>query len=255
MCRRGQGPLIRVQFYNSRDLCASGISKIGEALSEAPAKLPMTASSLRERRHERIEDTVAGEIARAIRTRAPDSGRLLHIHARHGGQTLLFRDQLTSPERPVIYDEKDERDPAVRSATDFWLIDVETAAFPAADGKFDLVVWNRELVTVKNVGPALCEARRVLRSGGMLVVTVPNLAALHNRMLLLAGRQPSTLHIANGDHIRGFVVPSMTRYLQRDLGFEILQITGVGLAPISGAVLPGLLRGLSHSVIWILKKA
>jgi SAM-dependent methyltransferase len=230
-------------------------NKIGEALGDTPAQLPMTMSSLRERRHERIEDSVAGQIARAIRILAPGGGRLLHIQARHGGQTLLFRDQLTSPERPVICDEKDERDPAVRAATNFWLIDVEAATFPVADGQFDLVIWNRELVTVKNVGPALREVQRVLRPGGMLMVTVPNLAALHNRMLLLAGRQPSTLHVGNGDHIRGFVVPSMTRYLERDLGFEVLEITGVGLAPITGAVLPGLLRGLSHSVIWILRKA
>jgi predicted SAM-dependent methyltransferase len=43
------------------------------------------------------------------------------------------------------------------------------------------VVWNRDLVTVKNILPALRETRRVLLPGGLLVVAVPTLAALHNR--------------------------------------------------------------------------
>ena len=83
------------------------------------------------------------------------------------------------------------------------------------------------------------EVRRVLRPGGVLVVAVPNLAALHNRLLLLAGRAATTLHIGNGDHVRGFAFRSMTEFLTRDLGFQVLQVTGVGLAPVTAAVLPG----------------
>ena len=94
----------------------------------------------------------------------------------------------------------------------------------------------------------------MLRPGGVFVVAVPNLAALHNRLLLLAGRQPTTLHIGNGDHIRGFAIPSMTGFLTRDLDFELLRVTGVGLAPVSAAVLPGPLRGVSHTVVWALRK-
>ena len=115
--------------------------------------------------------------------------------------------------------------------TDFRQVDVEAAAFPAADGDFDLVIWNRELVTVKNLGPALREVQRVLRPGGVFVVAVPNLAALHNRLLLLAGRQPTTLHIGNGDHVRGFTIRSMTEFLTRDLDFELLRCHRGGPRP------------------------
>ena len=132
-------------------------------------------------------------------------------------------------------------------------MNIEAAEFPAPDDHFDVVVWNRDLVTVKHILPALRETRRVLRPGGLLIVAVPNLAALHNRLLLLAGRQPTTLHINNGDHVRGFTIPSMTRFLERDLGFHTLQVVGVGLAPITGAILPRPLRGLSHTVVWVLR--
>ena len=214
---------------------------------------PGTLQATRERRHERIEASVVGEIARMIRALAPDKRRPLQIQPGRGRQTLLFRDQLAAPHRPVIYDGEDKRDPAVSAETDFRQVDVEAAAFPAADGDFDLVIWNRDLVTVKNLGPALREVRRVLRPGGVFVVAVPNLAALHNRLLLLAGRQPTTLHIGNGDHVRGFAIRSMTGFLTRDLDFELLRVTGVGLAPASTAVLPGPLRGISHTVVWALR--
>jgi hypothetical protein len=209
---------------------------------------------IRERRHERLEQAVVAEIAQQIKTLAPGQRRLLQIDAGSGLQTLLYRDQLDRPERPVIYDREDTRAPEVVSDTELVLVDIERAVFPAPDEHFDLVVWNRDLVTVKNLVGALQEARRVLRPGGVLVVAVPNLAAVHNRLLLLVGRQPTTLHINNGDHVRGFAAMSTTRFLERDLGFSVLRMVGVGLPPITGAVLPRPLRGVSHTVVWVLRK-
>jgi SAM-dependent methyltransferase/predicted O-methyltransferase YrrM len=225
-----------------------------KAGSSAEARPLSVVHVTRERRHQRIEDGVISEIARTIKALAPGISRLLQIQPGHGRETLLFRDQLADPDRPVIYDGEDTRDPAASAATDFRQVNVEAAAFPAADGDFDLVVWNRDLVTVKNLGPALREARRVLRPGGILVVAIPNLAALHNRLLLLAGRQPTTLHIGRGNHVRGFAIHSTTEFLTRDLGLELLRVTGVGLAPVSAAVLPTPLRGVSHTVVWALRK-
>ena len=119
-------------------------------------------------------------------------------------------------------------------------MDIETAEFPAPDEQFDVIVWNRDLVAVKNVVAALQEVNRVLRPRGVLVVAIPNLAALHNRLLLLAGRQPATLHINNGDHVRGFTIASTTRFLERDLGFRVLRIVGVGLPRSRAAACHGL---------------
>jgi Methyltransferase domain len=215
---------------------------------------PTTSQAARVRRHEQIETTVVREIACVIRSLVMSEGRLLQVQARQGLQTLLFRDQLVRPERPVIYDQEDVRGPEARAETSLSEVDLETAEFPAPGGQFDLVVWNRDLVTVKNVVPAFREVRRVLQPGGFLIVAVPNLAALHNRLLLLAGRQPTTLHVSNGDHVRGFAAPSMTRLLEHDLGFRIERIVGVGLAPVTGAVLPRPLRGLSHTIVWVARK-
>lgn len=214
----------------------------------------MDTGTARDLRHRRIELSVSLQIARAVRDRAPSGARILQIQPHQGRETLLLRDQMDRPDRPVVYDRQDARDAEARAGTQFEPVDLESAAFPAADGIFDIVVWNRELVTVKNAVPALREARRVLSPGGFLVLAVPNLAALHNRALLLAGRQPTTLHIDNGDHVRGFAFDPMTRFLERDLDFRIVKITSVGIAPVTGVILPRPLRGVGHTVVWVLQK-
>lgn len=208
----------------------------------------------RQARHARIELAVTVEIARAVRNLGPPGARILQIQAHEGQETLLLRDQLIRPGRPVIYDQEDHRDAEAKAVTDFERVDLESEAFPAPSGLFDVAIWNRNLVTLKNAVPALREARRVLSPGGLFVLTVPNLAALHNRALLLAGRQPTTLHINNGDHVRGFAVASMTKFLERDLGFGVLSFTSVGIAPVTGAPLPRPLRGIGHTAVWILRK-
>ena len=212
------------------------------------------ATTPREQRHDRIERTVAGEIAWQAGRLGLDAARMLQIQPGPGQQTLLYRDQLTRPRRPVIYDVADTRDREAAGQTSFVAVDFEAARFPAPDGHFDLIVWNRELVTVKNTMPLLTEARRILRPGGVLILAVPNLAALHNRLLLLAGRQPSTLHVTDGDHVRGFTSLALTRALSGDLGFQIREITGVGLAPVSGAVQHRALRTISHTIVWVLAR-
>jgi hypothetical protein len=209
--------------------------------------------TLRERWSTALEVAVVRQIAQVVRTLALEEVRLLEVDARHGRDTLRYRDETFRAGRPMIYAEQDLRDPEARAETDIAVVDLEKARFPAPDDFFDLVVWNRGLVRLKNPVPALQEVRRVLRPGGILVVAVPNLAALHNRLLLLAGRQPTT-HVKNGQYVRGFTCRSMRRLLQHDLGFLVQQFAGVGVAPFTGADAPSPLRGLADTIVWVLRK-
>jgi hypothetical protein len=242
-------PVARHRAVRAADLRAIEANPSYRAL-----RAPKGSSTARERRHEQIELSVVREIALVIREVAPPEGRLLQIQPPPGPAVLLFRDQMTRPARPVIYDQADVRDRQVRSATDLEKVDFESSRWPAPDNYFDLVIWNRELVTLKNAVSALREVRRIVRPAGSLLLAVPNLAAMHNRLLLLAGRQPTTLHIANGDHVRGFAAATMTQVLERDLGFRVEHLIGVGIAPVTSARLPWPLGDLGHTTIWVLRK-
>lgn len=212
-----------------------------------------SAGSRRDRRHRETQLRVLAQMARLVRAYAEGRARLLDIGGMGGFQSVVLRDQLDRPATPVLFAERDERPPDMRGEVEFRRVDLERDRFPADDASFDVAVWNRDLVTVKDVVHPLREVRRVLAPDGLLVLSVPNLAALHNRLLLLGGRQPTTLHIAE-DHVRGFAPVSFAQFLRRSLGFRELEVRSVGLHPFTSAVLPGPLRGLGHTVIWLLAK-
>jgi SAM-dependent methyltransferase len=215
--------------------------------------LPRTASP-RIRLHRRIQARVVAEISHMLRLFARGRRRLLEIDAGRGLQTVVFRDQLPRAETPWVYAPEDRRDREVARQTEFAVVDIEAGTFPADDASFDVVVWNGELVTLKHLTEPLAEVQRILRRGGLFIVALPNLAALHNRLLLLAGLQPTTLHIADGDHVRGFAMRSMTRFLREEYGPRLLRVTGVGLPPFTSGVMPSPLRDLCHTAIWALEK-
>src|SRR5258708_21114299 len=90
---------------------------------------------------------------------------------------------------------------------------IERDVFPYEDNFFDVVMANQILEHTKELFWIFDQISRVLKVGGHLIVGVPNLAALHNRLLLAAGLQPSPLK-NNSAHIRGFTKGDILRFLQ-----------------------------------------
>jgi SAM-dependent methyltransferase len=82
-------------------------------------------------------------------------------------------------------------------------LDLERDRLPFPDNSIDMIVANQVLEHCKEVWWILHECTRVLRTGGHLAIGVPNLASLHNRILLLFGRQPTPIQ-NNSAHVRGY---------------------------------------------------
>ena len=106
----------------------------------------------------------------------------------------------------------------------------EGAALPLAEDAFD-VVWAGEVLEhVADVAGLLAEVRRVLRWGGTLLVTTPNLPRLAVALEALRGAPLEQRLDPRADHLRFFTARTLAALLQ-DAGFTDAAVRAHGGPP------------------------
>jgi SAM-dependent methyltransferase len=116
---------------------------------------------------------------------------------------------------------------------------------PYPDAAFDTVVSLSTLQYLFDPELFLAEARRVLAPGGTLVVEVPNMAYLPQRLRLLAGQPIRTsfwTHGIDGGNLHYFT-GALLADLVRKAGFSVDRVTGSGVFAPLRAWRPSLLCG------------
>ncbi|MBN1913378.1 MAG: class I SAM-dependent methyltransferase [Candidatus Omnitrophica bacterium] len=96
-------------------------------------------------------------------------------------------------------------------------------AIPFKTGVFDCVVAAELIEHIFDLDTFMDEIKRVLKKGGSLVISTPNLASLGRRFYLLAGKNPLIEIESARDsvgHIRYFVKETLFRLLRKH-GFRI----------------------------------
>ena len=108
---------------------------------------------------------------------------------------------------------------------------------PVADGAADVVIMSELIEHLVDPDGALEEVRRVLRPGGHLLLSTPNLAAWYNRGLLAAGIQPVFSEVSlHGVYGRpGSVVAGHLRLFTRRALTEFLTASGFRCVTVAGA--------------------
>ena len=113
---------------------------------------------------------------------------------------------------------------------------------PYDDESFDCIFFGEVIEHLVDPDRAVLELSRVLRRGGVLIVTTPNLASWFNRILLLAGIQPvfteTSLHVNLGritpalgqgkqavGHLKIFTLRALREMLGAN-GFDVLRVYG-----------------------------
>jgi SAM-dependent methyltransferase len=135
-------------------------------------------------------------------------------------------------------------------------VDLETEPLPWADGSADVLVCNQVLEHLKNVWLPMAEMHRVLRPGGHAVFSVPNLASLHNRVLLALGRQPTSIRVF-GPHVRGFAFREFCAFVEHGGAYEIERSISAGYYPLRAPwsrPLSALWRSAGHTTIVLARK-
>ncbi|HEX9533486.1 MAG TPA: class I SAM-dependent methyltransferase [bacterium] len=145
---------------------------------------------------------------------------------------------------------------AVQRGVSVATMDLERDRFPWADQTMDLVVCNQVFEHLKNVWLPMSEIARVLRVGGHLVFSVPNLASLHNRALLAVGVQPTSIRTF-GPHVRGFTLGQTRAFLCEGGVFRIRWVSAAGFYPLPAEwarAVAAAFPGTAHtSILWVQK--
>jgi len=137
-------------------------------------------------------------------------------------------------------------------------IDIEKESFPFDNEKIDIIIANQILEHTKEVFWIFHEITRLLPVGGKLILAVPNLAALHNRILLSLGRQPSPIKTRSA-HVRGFTQHDLLNFLESCFpsGYELRDFKGSNFypfPPIIAKPLAKILPNMAWGIFLLLEK-
>jgi SAM-dependent methyltransferase len=130
--------------------------------------------------------------------------------------------------------------------------EVESAGLPIASGSADVVIMSELIEHLVDPDSALEESWRVLKPGGTLLLSTPNMAAWYNRGLLALGVQPLFTEVSlRGVFGRpGSQVAGHLRLFTRRALVGLLAARGFGAIRVSGACyhdVPRLLRPLDRA--------
>jgi SAM-dependent methyltransferase len=205
---------------------------------------------------------VHDELQRAIRSelqRLASAGfvanRLLDVGCWDGTNAIRYASVFSCPAAGIEI-VTSQADIARSRGVEVAELDLETAAFPWPDSSMDVVVTAEVFEHLKNVWLPISEIQRVLRIGGVAVFSTPNLASLHNRLLMMLGRQPTAIHTF-GPHVRGFTYGEFKRFVAYGGAFPLKRAFSVGFYPLPARIagLPAALwRGAGHTTVVVAQK-
>jgi SAM-dependent methyltransferase len=149
-------------------------------------------------------------VRRLLSTTRPPPADLVELGAAPGAQCIALASvgyRVTAVDLGEASDEwGDEASGSMASAfaragVKLLLWDLDSTPYPLEDESFDLALMTEVLEHLREYPlQALAEVRRILRPGGLLVLTTPNAASLQNRLRLVFGK---SVHTPLGDWMFG----------------------------------------------------
>ena len=141
--------------------------------------------------------------------------------------------------------------PGIDKAFDF-----EKFPYPFEDNTFDLVICNQVLEHLKHYRKVINDLIRITSEKGYIIIGIPNLSHLINRIYLLFGRQPLCIHL-NSSHVRSFTHKSFSNMLMSLQKIKFLDCKGSLIYPLPYFIanrIKGHFIGLSGYVCYLLQK-
>ena len=138
------------------------------------------------------------------------------------------------------------------------VLDVERHQFPLEDDTVDLFIANQVLEHVKELFWVWHQICSKLHIGGHVIVGVPNICALPNRITFLFGKQPCQMKSYSA-HVRGFAPGEIPRFLSVCFpgGFHLELFRGAQFYPFPrgiARVFARLFPRFAHVNFYLLRK-
>jgi SAM-dependent methyltransferase len=136
---------------------------------------------------------------------------------------------------------------------------IEAEEFGFDDASLDLIIANQLLEHVKEIFWISDQIARSLKVGGHLIIGVPNITSLHNRLLFLLGKQPTQMK-THSAHVRGFAHNEIVSFFNTVWpgGFELVEKRGAQFYPFPKFLsrpLCALFPSLAFADFYLFKKA
>jgi len=115
------------------------------------------------------------------------------------------------------------------------VLDIERNEFPIPPGSVDLIIANQVLEHTKEIFWIFDQVTKTLRMGGHFIFGVPNIASLHNRLLLLLGEHPTQYKMCSA-HVRPFSKKDTLKFLESCFpqGYRLVDFGGTQFYPLPG---------------------
>ena len=187
----------------------------------------------------------------------PKANNLLDIGCAEGTKTLQYAKILSVPPDRIYGIEINPK--YISLAQQHFKItnvDLEKDLLPFKDQEIEVIISNQILEHIKNIYLPLSEMDRILKIGGYLMIGIPNLAALHNRIFILFGKQPLCNEII-GPHIRCFTHKGFLKFIKLNTNFKLKTISAASLYPLPYPFVQycaKYLPGLSSYTFYLLEK-
>ncbi|MEO7932889.1 MAG: class I SAM-dependent methyltransferase [Chthoniobacterales bacterium] len=187
----------------------------------------------------------------------PKGGTLLDIGCWDGVHTMKYAGVVQAVRVLGLEGFPEQAALAQKNGVDVHLGNIELIPFPLATASVDVAVCNQVFEHLKDVFKPMDEIARTMKPGGIFLFSVPNLASLHNRLLLLLGMQPTCIRVF-GPHVRSFTLKEFIIFSVAGGLFELVEVRGVGFYPFPpkflGNVFSNLWKSACHTPILVLRR-
>lgn len=194
------------------------------------SKIMSVASRFKQYLHREEEILLSNKIAEMVKPFAGTGMKILEVGCSDGYYAIDRGQRLGRVEIYGVDIGKKRLAKAKEKGIHAFSCDIENELLPFDNEYFDIIICNQVMEHLMKIHLIMDECHRVLKGKGIFLVSVPNLAALHNRLLLLIGKQPTTLQIMS-EHLRGFAPDAFKEYLLFNRIFTLLSYKSSGFYP------------------------